>query len=604
MAARYGDVFFLMQQQGETSHNFILGFLFLGSLPSRVMLTRQSRLQRAILPCRGRLVPPPLEAGRVRARHAPEAAHAPAEGHAPAHAAPKHRRVDVVHVDAAHAAAAEAVVARAALVDLLQGPARVVLPPLLRVRQHRVGLAHQLELLLRLVPLLRGRLVGVFLERGLAVRLLDVAVAGATLQAQQLVVVQALGLLQLQLGGAQQVLQAVGVGVDLLERLIVGDGLLELLLRHLGRRAPQVRLPVALVPLERRLRVRQRVVHAAELQRRGRAVAQHLHHEDGLEVGVRLQRLGVQVVGLLPPPRPEGLVAALLAVVLGAQPLQALLDGGAALGVAAQRLLKHLLRHLHVAAQVERPRPQLQHLRRKVVAVVGEVARRVDRLRGLTRRDERLHVEQLRALALRCAGVHRDACVPDGSGVVVLRQRLLPRLQVRLDLLRLGHLLPEGAVAGVGRQRGAVLLDALLHLAHAQQRLGGTRDAARVGGVHRRRAQAVRHRLLVLPAVDACRGAVAVVGRHVRVQPDGLAVRVPRLLVAPRLVRRVAVRLLGLRLRRHVLLRFWLRLSGTGGRRLSVHCHWLRLLWLPLLHKLHLLLVLLLLLPNHLHLPL
>lgn len=157
MAARYGDVFFLMQQQGETSHNFILGFLVLGSLPSRVILTRQSRLQRAILPCRGRLVPPPLEAGRVRARHAPEAAHAPAEGHAPAHAAPKHRRVDVVHVDAAHAAAAEAVVARAALVDLLQGPARVVLPPLLRVRQHRVGLAHQLELLLRLVPLLQAQ---------------------------------------------------------------------------------------------------------------------------------------------------------------------------------------------------------------------------------------------------------------------------------------------------------------------------------------------------------------------------------------------------------------------------------------------------------------
>mmetsp|Transcript_41886 Transcript_41886/g.99362 ORF Transcript_41886/g.99362 Transcript_41886/m.99362 type:complete len:378 (+) Transcript_41886:1173-2306(+) len=370
-----------------------------------------------------------------------------------------------------------------ALVDLLGRPTGVVLLPLARVGEDRVGLAKELEPLLRSLPLLEGHFVRVLLERRLAVGLLDVGVARVLADPEHLVVVDPQRLLQLQLRLADQLVQPVGVGVELPDPLVVVDGLLELLELHQRGRPPQVRLGVAFVPPHRGLRVLERLLRPVQPERSCGAVAEDLNGEDRLKLRVGVEGPRVLRVRLFPLSPPERLVARLLAGLLHPEALEALLDRRAAVGVPPERLLVDPQRHVHVPAQVQRSRPQLKDLRGVAVAVAGEASGLRHRLRDAAARYERLHEEHLRRLHLWRRHPLGELRVVDRLAVVARLQRGLPGVDVRADLLRLAQLVPESRVAGVGPKRLLVLGHGLVHLPHADKGLGRPRNPPRVRGV-------------------------------------------------------------------------------------------------------------------------
>eukprot|EP00962_Isochrysis_galbana_P045494 scaffold17922_cov115-Isochrysis_galbana.AAC.1 len=189
----------------------------------------------------------------------------------------------------------------AAAVDLLHVHALVVLVLLGRVRQNLKRLANLLEALLRLLPLrlaARRVPVGVPRQRHFLVRLLDLDFRRALGHADDFVQVLAQRLLQLHLCVPQALRDGPIVGLELLRRLVVVDGLLVRLHLHFARRTPQQRLEVPRVGGERKVAISDGTLELALLGLCGGAV--------GVQRGKQVHQVGIEVDGCRV--EPDGLV--------------------------------------------------------------------------------------------------------------------------------------------------------------------------------------------------------------------------------------------------------------------------------------------------------
>mmetsp|Transcript_38085 Transcript_38085/g.119541 ORF Transcript_38085/g.119541 Transcript_38085/m.119541 type:complete len:520 (-) Transcript_38085:172-1731(-) len=447
---------------------------------------------------------------------------------AAAAAAPREAAVEVEAAaprEAAREAAGEATAsARAAGVLVVGVVAGVISLAQVRVAEHLVGARDLGELVLGLLAVLLGDLVGVPLERRVAVGLLDLLRGGGARHAEVLVVVALLALLQGHLGLVQLLLELFVAPVDLHGAAVGPHGLLVLLARdlHVAELRPGVGrlqhvdgLPRGVGGVLEGLALDGRL--GDEDERRPDVVLVRRVHGDGAPPLLDGRRVVPAVEGLLPLVVRLHELAQLLVRVLAAlvlrvalEPLAPVVDG---LLVLPQRVVARAA----VLQRVEVVPLDLQHL-----AVVGN---RLVQLAHLLVRPRALHVHAVGGLGdlhRRTQVVHHGAPVPGP-----LRARRRPALLRALPHAR--HL-PEVLVLRVQLPELLVVRQARLALAHDAQHARALRQAGLVLRLHLERLVEVIERLAVLALALVHAEALVVVALVARLQPNDLAVQLDGLI--------------------------------------------------------------------------